>query len=247
LANFLTDTIRAVVRAEVFDPVKSKGKLYGRPRLFNDLLSSQPLAFNLFGELQQDLTLSTRVFRDLTHGRIERVTAIDFEYSPGRSDARYTGDKSAFDVYVTFETPTAGRGFVGIEVKYHENMCGGPGDHHEQYKVVADEMGCFRTDRLVQIQQSPLEQIWRDHLLAGSHLQKDGFDDGFFAILFPRDNQYCAEAVGSYRACLQDDDTFIAWTIEDIYAAILNHTSAEWVTDFYRRYLDFPKLLRQEQ
>ena len=67
LENYLTDTIRDVVRREVLDPERSAGKLYGRPRIFNDLLSSQPLCFNLFGELQQDLDLATRVFKQ--HGR----------------------------------------------------------------------------------------------------------------------------------------------------------------------------------
>ena len=57
LANYLSDTIKCVVGDEVMDPVKSKGKLYGKPRIFNDLLSSQPLCFNLFAELQRDLPL----------------------------------------------------------------------------------------------------------------------------------------------------------------------------------------------
>jgi len=42
LLNYITDPIREVVRREVLDPKTSKGKLYGQPRLFNDLLSSQP-------------------------------------------------------------------------------------------------------------------------------------------------------------------------------------------------------------
>lgn len=86
LANFLTDTIRDVVRAEVLDPVRSRGKLYGQPRIFQNLLSSQPLCFNLFGELQRDLPLATSVMSDMTEGRVQEVTGIDFEHSPGRGD-----------------------------------------------------------------------------------------------------------------------------------------------------------------
>lgn len=83
LGNYLTDAIRAVVRHEVFDPSTSAGKLYARPRIFSDLLSSQPLCFNLFAELQQNLELASAVFHTLTAGRIAQVTAIEFEYSPG--------------------------------------------------------------------------------------------------------------------------------------------------------------------
>ena len=45
LANYLTPGIREVVQREVLDPSKSRGKMYQPPRIFNHLLSSQPLCF----------------------------------------------------------------------------------------------------------------------------------------------------------------------------------------------------------
>ena len=62
LMNFLTPNIKEVVRKEVQDPKRSQGKLYGRPRIYNNLLSSQPLCFTLFGELCLDLNLATKPF-----------------------------------------------------------------------------------------------------------------------------------------------------------------------------------------
>ena len=88
LANFLTPRIQGLVRNEVMDPDRARGKLYGKPRIFNNLLSSQPLCFNLFGELAFELDLATAVFSELSGGRIARVEHIDFEYSPGRGDPR---------------------------------------------------------------------------------------------------------------------------------------------------------------
>jgi len=63
LWNYLTDSIRDVVRAEVLGARRGDGKLFGEPRIFNDLLSSQPLCFNLFGELKRNLTLAGVSFR----------------------------------------------------------------------------------------------------------------------------------------------------------------------------------------
>ena len=83
LANFLTDPIREIVRTEVFDPKTSAGKLYGKPRIFNDLLSSQPLCFNLFGELARNLQLASILASELTDGRFPKVVAVSFEHSPG--------------------------------------------------------------------------------------------------------------------------------------------------------------------
>jgi len=244
LANYLSDTVRQVVRCEVLDPEKSRGKLYARPRIFNDLLSSQPLCFNLFGELQQDLTLATGVLADLTSGRVGRVTAIEFEYSPGRGDVRYTGDRSAFDAYVVYWTPEGGRGFAGIEVKYHENLLGGSARHRARYDEVAATMGCFREERRGDLRRQPVQQVWRDHLLAGSHRHVDGFDDGFFAFVYPRGNGHCAAAMRAYRECLSECDSFVEWTLEDVCTAIRRHTDGEWIERFVDRYLAFEKLAR---
>ena len=79
LANYLTDTIRAVVRREVTPEAQG---LYGYPRIYDNLLSSQPLCFNLFAELQQDLGLATLVLRDLLGEKVLEVTDLRFEYSP---------------------------------------------------------------------------------------------------------------------------------------------------------------------
>ena len=242
LANYMTETVKQVVRQEVMDKSKSQGKLFSRPRIFNDLLSSQPLCFNLFGELQQDLGLATAVLNDITSGRVQAVTSIGFEESPGRGDTRYTGDNSAFDVFITFKTQQGGNGFIGIEVKYHENLIGKAATHRSRYDEVAEAMGCFKAHKLPSLKTQPLQQIWRDHLLAGSLNQVGPFDDGFFAFLYPQGNQRCAGAVAQYRECLSNLNTFEDWTLEDFTSSIKRHTSEDWVEKFHDRYLNFGKL-----
>ncbi len=135
LANYLTHNIRDVVRAEV----KKTQKLYQAPRIYNDLLSSQPLCFNLFGELQLDLDLATEVFGHLL-GEAVRVKGIAFEHSPGRGDSTFTGDRSAFDVYVTYEA-NGRKGFLGIEVKYVEDLGVKEARHRSRYDEIAKKMG----------------------------------------------------------------------------------------------------------
>ncbi len=244
LANYLTETIRDVVRSEVLDPVKSRGKVYGRPRIFDNLLSSQPLAFNLFGELQKDLELTTTVMRDLTGGRVDEVTGIKFEHSPGRGDSRYTGDHSAFDVFIEFTTPGGKSGFLGIEVKYHEDLKGGRDCYRVRYAEVAELMGCFEPAMMLRLRTPRLEQIWRDHLLAGSMRIQDGdkYEDGLFVLLRPRDNIACATAVNDYRACLSNENSFSEWLLEDVMKALMDHTNAKWVRLFFDRYLAFDKV-----
>lgn len=245
LANFITARIREVVRREVCNPECSAGKLFGKPRIFNDLLSSQPLCFNLFGELCFDLELASSVIGELTGGRFTEVRAINFEYSPGRRDMRYTGDRSAFDVFLECKASTGGRAFVCIEVKYHENLLGPAGEHRARYDEIAERMGCFAPEAAASLRSAPLQQIWRDHLLAGITRDVDGYDDAVFVMLYPRDNAHVRDAVNRYRACLADPATFAAWTLEDFVGRLRERSAADWIDRFIDRYLAFEKIGRR--
>jgi len=136
LANYMTPQVRDLVREEVEGP-KATGKLYSKPRIYDNLLSSQPLCFNLFGELALDLSLATTVCRTLWPNDVEEVTSVEFEWSPGRNDERYLGNRSAFDVIIFHTSLDGGDGFVGIEVKYHENMSVAAATHKPLYDELA--------------------------------------------------------------------------------------------------------------
>ena len=237
LANYLTDPIRQVVQAEVIDRLPSSDQMYSEPRIFDDLLSSQPLCFNLFGELQCDLGLASHVVGDLMTVDDVRVTAIRFEYSPGRGDRAYTGDHSAFDVFVEYESD-GHRKFLAIEVKYVENMAQLPARLRPRYDEVSRNMGCFREDHLLELRAAPLEQLWRDHLLAGSLLAHPagGFSEGTFVVLCPEGNDDVADAVTRYRACLRDYRSFEVWTLEDFVASV-RRRGGQWATAVAERYL----------
>lgn len=235
LANFMTATIREVVQHDVLGPGRDPDALINANRLFANLLSSQPLCFNLFGELARDSDLATRVMRVMSPGRIGRVTNILFEHSPGRRDPRFTGDRSAFDVFVEYASPAGKRGFLGIEVKYHEALNDAPAEHRARYDELADRMGIFPADRAA-LKAKPLQQIWRDHLLAGALLHGGlGYDEGAFVFLHPEGNTACAKAVAAYRWQLRETDTFTAWTLEQVFAAIRG-TGATWIDSVEQRY-----------
>lgn len=136
LAIYLSDPAKRKVEAAVA-AARKNGALLSRPRLWVDLLSSQPLCFNLFGPLAEDLDLATAALR-LMWPHIGQVTEIKFEWSPGRGDERYTGNRSAFDVFVAYQNGKT-RGFLGIEVKYHENLRGTAAtDPKQRYPKIAE-------------------------------------------------------------------------------------------------------------
>ena len=103
-------------------------------------------------------------------------------------------------------------------------------------------MDCFSQDNLGQLRKNPLQQLWRDHLLAGILRKVDGFGDGLFAVVYPKDNLACARAVSRYRECLSNTATFEDWTLEEFTAVIKKHAASDWIDASIDRYLDFSKL-----
>lgn len=238
LATFMTKTVRDVVRAEVLDGNTSAGQLYEEPRIYDNLLTSQALCFNLFGELQRNLRLASGAVGELLGEPTLEVTAIHFEYSPGRSDARFTADKTAFDVFVVY-TSGGARGFLGIEVKYAENLNEAPARHRARYEELAEAMGCFVPERLPELRKRPLEQFWRNHLLAGSlvHDETFGFSEGRFVLLYPNRNVIVGGAGEVYRTCVTDEAMFCTWTLESVLDAVVDAGGGQWVQAVRERYV----------
>ncbi|HVH44326.1 MAG TPA: hypothetical protein VM925_18365 [Labilithrix sp.] len=242
-ANLMTPAALATARREVQAMRAGSGQKIDEDRLWANLLSSQPLAFSLFAELSVDLDLATRVLGRLWPDRIAKATKIGFEYSPGRSSPKYTADRTAFDVYVEHTSPFGGRGFIGIEVKYHEALTDAPAEHRPRYDEVTKAMGCFKPDLVAGLRRKPVEQIWRDHMLAGSMLLASSeWETGLYVFLYPEDNEPCRAAVQLYREYLSDGGTFDAVSLERVTEAIEAETDASWIRDVRRRYLAWEKI-----
>jgi hypothetical protein len=159
LSNYLTDAIKQVVREELDSPAtRDEGKLFSEPRIYDDLLSSQPLCFNLFAELKADLDRATALGRHLWPDRVDRVTRIEFEHSPGRDDETYLGNRTAFEAYLEHTTPDGGEGFVAIEVKYHESLEVSAAENRDRISQVARASDSFDDASLTALRTPPLQR-----------------------------------------------------------------------------------------
>ncbi|RZT84911.1 hypothetical protein EV383_1769 [Pseudonocardia sediminis] len=215
------------------------GALLFRPRLWVDLLSSQPLCFNMFGPLAADLELATTTLRQIWPD-IRAVRDIRFEWSPGRIDATYTANRSAFDVFIEYDGDH-GHSFIGIEVKYHEDLRGTPASNKDGlYVEIARDTAAFDPSTFHLLSALPLQQIWLDHLLALRMLDNsnDGWDAGTFVLLYPVGNTRCAVAGRDYGRCLIDSRTFEARTLDEVVQAMRLVTTDAWPDEVYARYLD---------
>lgn len=232
--NFLTDRIAQVVTTVC----NNKGDaLIDKERLWDNLLCSQTLVFNCFAEFSDRPQALSPVVSAITGGELVTVRAIKFEYSPGRGEARYTGDRSAYDVYIEGDHAAGGKAFLGIEVKYREDLLGKPARITDrQCKLASDLFGrtvsagdpCFLP---------PQEQLTRDRLLVHIHAKVDGFTKGWFVFLHPTSNPACCDAAKDWGW----DEDFIGLTLEKLVDLLAVHFPEErWINHLHERYVKAP-------
>lgn len=257
-ANFMTEGICALVNNELL-PENKGGRLIEESRLRQNLLSSQPLCFNLFGELKLHLDKALQFFNLLYDDYFKSIDDIKFEYNPARRDPRLTGDRSAFDVFIEYTSNSGKKGFIGIEVKYAENLregadsvkgilekqfCNEPRTRRDRYQELSQAI--FNPEFYSKLEELPQFQIWRDHLLAVAMTKAfpEKYDEGLFLFLSPYSNKKCREGVNAYIAILKEsgkeegvDSHFCHAWLED-YIYILDKVfQSDWTKEMIIRYL----------
>jgi hypothetical protein len=210
-------------------------------RLFCDLLSSMPMCFNFFADLQADLALATRAVHAWWPDVPGSVVAVLFEWSPGRRLAgEYLENRSAFDVAFILDLGGGKLGAFGVETKYHEHSKKEkrPSDERlHRYSEVTASSGMMARNSLDTIVGTDLQQIWLDHLLAVSMLLHESGRWAWagFALVYPGSNPSYAGVAERYRAHLVKPASVHVSTIESLLEADVLPTST--ATVFSARYL----------
>lgn len=253
--NFMTDGIRSLVNHEL-TPENKGDRLIDEIRLRSNLLSSQPLCFNLFGELKLNLEKALQFFNILYDNYFKSIDTIEFEYNPARRDPRLTGDRSAFDVFVEYTSVADKKGFIGIEVKYSETLnegastvsdildkqfCNEPRTRRDRYRELS--YGLFAKNSFNILEQLPAFQIWRDHLLAVSMFRAfpEKYDEGVFLFLAPYSNRNCRDGIEKYKNLLLKpegiDSNFCHAWLEEYIETLDMVFDANWSKDMKARYI----------
>lgn len=243
-ANFLDpEHLPFVNRALIYREI---GAVYDLTRLRQNLLSSQPLVFNLFVPLQQDPELATRVCAELFPGLLARVEGVDFEHSPGRGEARFTADGTAFDLVIRGRSLAGARIVLCLEVKYSETAFETCPRFSGRFDQIAPDSGLFVDPAEPRLRANPVQQLFRQHCLAATMRQADLTDQAVLVLVAPAHNHLVQSAAAAYAAHLRDPAQgtipFISLTLEQIFAALAAAGRPEHARALHRRYTDFSRL-----
>jgi hypothetical protein len=190
-------------------------------RLWADLLSSEAVAFNLFGELAADLALADQAVHTWWPDVPGSVSELRFAYSPGRLDPAYLNSLRAFDAAFVLDLGDGTQGIVGVDIKYHERAkpeIPKP-TNLWRYLEVADRSAVFDAQATDAVKgKSDLAVMWLEHLLVLSMLQHPSstWSWGRYVVVHPAGNSDFVDACARYGGLLAEESTFSSLALEQL-------------------------------
>ena len=237
-ANFLTSGALEAARARtsVIEPHQS----FDHQRLWADLLSSEALAFNLFGDLAADIGRADRAVHAWWPDAPGTVSEVRFAHSPGRLDPAWLNSLRAFDAAFVLDRGDGRKGIVGVDTEYHERLKSETPKPGNLWRTVAvaEQSGIFAKGAIDEVKgRSELAVMWLEHLLLLSMLQhpSGAWTWGRYVVVYPAGNPDIAGACARYRDLLADRSTFASVTIEELLDA--NALPARTTAALRKRYL----------
>ena len=234
--NFLSHELFELAQARIAEKTGAVDEF----RLLHNMLSSQPMCFNLFGYLELNLDLATRTFAALDPD-VERVTDVRMEYAPEPA-ADYLNDRTAFDAFVAYERKGGGKGFFGIETKLTEKFSQKEYDTPAYRRWLKVPGAPWRLQAADELPRMAHNQLWRNHLLAFS-LQNlsDQYETGTVAVVGHPLDEELTRTIAGYRELLNNPDCLRVWPVDWIIAAaetaVETPAQREWLEAFKVRYL----------
>ena len=170
------------------------------------------------------------------------VHQLLFEHSPGRGNPKFTGDYTAFDALIRYSDFQGRNGFVAFEVKYSESMREPVPELKPRFAELSDASGLFIDPAAAALRTNPLQQFWREHVLAQSMIDHGLYDEGYLVTIAPALNYHVQDATEAYHAQLREPEDgkvrFVNLTLEDVIETVRlsdpGHADA-----LHRRYCDF--------
>lgn len=137
-------------------------------------------------------------------------------------------------------------GFIAIEAKYTESMTEPAKVLNPRYEVLAPESGLFIDPMAVELRQAPLQQMFRQHVLAQAMIVRGDASEGRVVMLAPALNGEVRRALSDYEKHLNSAANnkagYEAWTLEQFIQVLGTLGDGEYASRLHDRYLDWSRI-----
>lgn len=249
------------LRTDIFDyakfRVKNKKKYetINEERLFNNFLSSQPMAFNLFYPLSNIIKekdgkeiLANIVSKLITTPlEIKSIEEVGIEYIP-EYYKDCLNDKTAMDACFRYITTDNKKGIIAIETKYTDSLgTNEASDPSTAITTATERNGVFQlftnvAREAIRKKEIKMSQVYRNFLLTETVRLHDKLEDSVSVIIAPKENKSNKTDEKQLLDSLVDKFKykFQILNLEEFVDAIIEGFPNQTVfKDFKRRYLDF--------
>lgn len=238
--NFLTPEIFEVVQERIAQGTGAVEKY----RLLHNMLSSQPMCFNLFGPLVRDHNLAKTLLQTLVIEKISEVTRVEIEWSPVPA-ADYLNDHTAFDAFIEYRSEDGQLFGLGIETKLTERFTQGVYDHPEYRHWMDLPTSPWLPNSWNNAKAIGHNQLWRDHLLAvAMRFQPHSlYAQVRLLLVHHSEDQECVRNFSNYKSLLRaEDNSLFSLSLDQIVerwsSVVTKKDQKQWLISFKNRYID---------
>ena len=201
-------------------------------RLQRNLLSSQPLCFNLFGYLGAHGDALLKWVRGFSADATS-VESVRLEWAPKNGVGG-----SAFDAAIIYALPSGGRGVLGVECKYAEDLKASQRQKAaDKYRSKTVGSARWSEGAAEALDRPGLRQLWYNQLLTQAVADSGDFVEGLGVVVACRADEAARFAVDEVRSQLAEPDDLRFSAIEDVIDSVPGHEP--WKAMTRRRYTDF--------
>jgi hypothetical protein len=200
-------------------------------RLKRNLLSSQPMCFNLLGHLSATPDALLQWVQSIS-ARATDVREVRLEWAPADSFSR-----SAFDAFVTYSLPGGAAGFVGVECKYAEDLSKAQPKPAAPKFHDATVTGAWLPKAAPALDKPRLRQFWYNQLLTQRVCATGQYAEGYGVVVAAAADGPARTVTAEVAAQLVDPTELRFCALEDLLDSVSGHEA--WRAAFRERYLAF--------
>ncbi|MDP3358321.1 MAG: hypothetical protein Q8S41_03130 [Lutibacter sp.] len=247
-SNFISESAFEFAKQKSLDKQIIKDLTIEEYRLFNNMLSSMPMCFNLFSDLRKMLLTNESevsniiklMFKEIDW--IDKVTYIDIEFIP-TPIKDYTNDKSAFDALIIVKDKKGKKGVISIETKYTDLLGSNTSKNSDTKNKIVQEGNFFDEQLMDKLRLKGYKQIHRNFILTYAYAKKNNFSNWANVIISPEEDYLSIKEIAELKQHMTKyDNCIFKISLEDIVQRAIgidNKEISDLMTNFHNRYINF--------